>query len=261
MLKSLRQLLHRPRGPAADVGVFHAWAEARQFSLRRVRDGQGCVLEGRLAGHDCRVEWGESQRRYIDGPELRLLADLHLPRDLVVVLVNRQLLGWMEQTVYEQYVDDVQTRVDTDTPAEMRWLVMFSRAGGQELGRLRDRYGGASNLMPWLAQWLSTPLNDALAVTLDTVPPEQPVVITVKSGRLLLRTAMPRPQRDALVQWVSVYEHALREAGHLAQGWRPAARQGGPQTLPRAWPLPAPSTVAADSLPALTASTLPPSRI
>lgn len=258
LLKSLRQLLGRHQGAAAEVGVFQSWADARRFRLRRVRDGQGCVLEGQLALQACRVEWGPSQRSYIEGPELRLLADLDLPRDLVLMLLNRPLMATMEQTVYEQFVDDVQTRIDTDTPVEMRWLVMFSRAGAHELGRLRERYGAATNLMPWLVQWLSTSLNDALAVTLDTVPAEHPVVITIKSGRLLLRTAMPQPDRQALTQWVSVYEHALREAMRMGQSWR-QAQTSGPQTQPRTWPLMgSPPSSLPDSEPALTASTLPP---
>lgn len=258
MLKSLRHLLNRHHAPVAELGVFQQWGESRQFRLRRVRDGQGCVLEGQLALRPCRVEWGPSQRSYIEGPELRLMADLpDLPRDLVLLLLNRPLLARMEQTVYEQFVDDVQTRIDTDTPAEMRWLVMFGRAGGHELGRLRDRYGGATNLMPWLVQWLSSPLNDALAVTIDTVPAEHPVVITVKSNRLLLRTAMPQPDRQALVHWVSVYEHALREAGRMGQAWREGLA-AGPQTQPRAWPITGSPVSGLDSQPALTASTLPP---
>jgi hypothetical protein len=235
MLNSLRQLLNR--APlSSEVGVFNAWAGSRQFSVRRVREVQGCVMDGLLAGHACRVEWGPSQRSYIDGLELRLIAELELPRDLVLLLLNRPLMALMETTVYEQFVDQVQTRIDTDTPAEMRWLVMFSRAGPNELGRLRERYGAATNLMPWLVQWLSTPLNDALAATLDMVPADRPVVLTIKSGRLLLRTAMPEPDAQALTQWVSVYEHALREAVRMGNAWRQAVGSG-PQTQPYAWPL------------------------
>ena len=257
LLKTLRQWLSRQAGPAAETSVFQHWAASRHFRFRRVRDGHGCVLEGQLAQRPCRVEWGPAQRGYIAGPELRLLADLDLPRDLVLVLLNRSLMQWMEQTVYEQFVDDVQTRSDTDSPAEMRWLVMFGRAGGHELGRLRERYGGATNLMQWLVQWLSSPLNDALAATLDTVAADHPVVITIKGGRLLLRTAMSQPDSLALAQWVSVYEHALREAGRMGLTWQHAAGQG-PQTQPQAWSL---ATTPADSPrrePALTASTLPP---
>ncbi len=258
LLKTLRQWLIRRPGLAAETSVFQHWADSRHFRFRRVRDAPGCVLEGQLVQLPCRVEWGPSQRGYIAGPELRLLADLDLPRDLVLVLLNRPLMQWMEQTVYEQFVDQVQTRADTDSPAEMRWLVMFSRAGSHELGRLRERYGGATNLMPWLVQWLSSPLNDALAATIDTVAADHPVVITIKGGRLLLRTAMPQPDSRALAQWVSVYEHALRQAVLMGVAWQQAAGQG-PQTQPHAWSLSAPPPDNLRRETALTASAPPPS--
>jgi hypothetical protein len=250
MLKSLRQLFQRGQRPA-DLSVFQAWAAARGFEFRLARDGSGCIMEGRLGLQSCRIEWGPSQRSYISGPELRLIADVDLPRDLVLLVLNKALQEVMEKTVYEQFVDDVQTRIDTDTPAEMRWLVMFTRAGPQDLGRLRERYGAATNLMPWLTQWLTTPLNDALAATIESVPAEQPVVLTVKAGRLLLRTAMDAPDASALAQWVSVFDHALRESLRLGASWREAAG-AGPQTQPYAWSMADAAAAGATDLPLLT---------
>ena len=162
------------------------------------------------------------------------MAETGVHRDVALMLLNRKLMASMEKSVYEQFVDDVQTRVDTDAPAEMRWLVVFARAGSPELGRLRERYAAATNLMPWLVRWLTTSLNDALAVTIDMVPPEQPVVITLKSGRLLLRTAMAKPDPVALAQWASVFEHALNEAVLMGGAWRDSLAVG-PQTQPCAW--------------------------
>lgn len=241
MFNALRLLLRRggPRGPTAplpDLTVFQAWAESRGFAIRRARGVDGCVLEGRLAGRVCRVEWGPSQRSYIDGLELRLMADAELSRDLMLLLLNRALMARLEQSVYEQFIDDLQTRIDTESPAEVRWLVMFSRAGTTELGRLRERYGAATNLMPWLVRWLATPFNDALAATIEAVPPEHPVAITLKSGRMVLRTAMPSPDAALLTQWVSVFEHGLREALAMGASWR-HSHAAGPQTQPQAWAL------------------------
>ena len=233
MLNSLRRMFSR--GPAAgDPSVLQAWAQQRGCEFRRVRDGEGCVIDGRQGTQAWRIEWGPSQRDYIDGFELRLLAELDLPKSLQAMVLNRQLMDATEKAVYEQFVDDVKTRMDTEVPPEMRWLVTYARLGAQDLGRLSGRYGAVCSLLPWLQQWLASPLNDALAATLDRVPLEQPVVIAISRGRLVLRTAMRKPDLDALVLWHSVFEHALREARRLGTDWREAA-VAGQNTLPSAW--------------------------
>lgn len=242
MIKSFRQLL--ARAPAVpDVAVFQGLAQARGMALRRVRGGAGCVLDGQLGGRPCRVEWGESQRSYIAGMELRLMGELPLPRDLVAMVLNRALVQAMETQAYEQLVNDVQTRIDTSVPTEMRWLVMHSRLPAAELGRLKERYGAVSNLPPWVTHWLRSPLSDALVAAADAVPDSQPVVLTVRTGRVLLRTPMPEPDAGALVQWVSVFENALREAGQLGNQWK-TSQLGGPQTQPCTWPMSSPGPVA-----------------
>jgi len=242
MIKSFRQFLAKaPTAP--DVAVFQGLAQGRGLALRRARGGAGCVLEGPLGGQACRIEWGESQRSYISGMELRLMGELALPRELVVMVLNRALMQAMETQAYEQLVNDVQTRVDTSVPTEMRWLVMHGRLPATELGRLRERYGAVSNLQPWVTHWLRSPLSDALVAAADAVPHSQPMVLTVRTGRVLLRTAMPEPDAAALVQWVSVFEHALREAAGLGSQWK-TSQMGGPHTQPCAWPLSGPGAVA-----------------
>lgn len=233
MLNSLRRMFSR--GPSlGDPAVIQAWAQQRGAEHRRVRDGEGCVVEGRLGHQAWRLEWGSSQRSYVQGPELRLLSELELPKELQVMVLNRQLMEATEKAVYEHYVDDVQTRLDTETPPEMRWLVMYAKASAQDLGRLRERYGAVGSIKPWLQQWLASPLNDALAATIDMVPLEQPVVLSLSRGRMVLRTSLATPNMDSLVLWHSVFEHALREARRLGSEWREASG-AGQSTLPAAW--------------------------
>lgn len=234
MLKLMRRLLSCGPGPAEPVALQH-WAEERGYSFRRVRgNAQGCVIEGQQGAQTWRIEWGASQRSYIPGPELRLMAELDLPKELMAMVLNRSLMAVMEKTVYEQFVDDVQTRIDTDTPSEMRWLVMFTKLGPQDMGRLRERYAAVSSVAPWLVQWLASPLNDALAATTEMVRSDQPVALTLGRGRLTLRTALPQPDAANLAIWFSVFEHAVREARRLGSEWRNAAG-GGLTTQPSAW--------------------------
>ena len=233
MLKSLLRLLAR-NSVSPELSTLQQWADGHNHGFRRVRDCDGCVIDGTQGAQGWRIEWGASQRDYIPGFELRFIAELDLPHPLMAMVLNRDLLELMENTVYELFVDDVQTRIDTDTPPEMRWLVMFSKASGTDLGRLRDRYGAVSSILPWLQQWLHGPLNDALATTVDMVGPDEPVVLTIGRGRLTLRTAMPQPDAQRLALWFSVFEHAMREAKRLGTEWRDAAA-GGLTTQPSAW--------------------------
>jgi hypothetical protein len=54
----------------------------------------------------------------------------------------------MEMAVYERYVDDVQTRIETDTPAEMRWLVMFPKLKNFNSKPVRERFGALDVELP-----------------------------------------------------------------------------------------------------------------
>jgi len=233
MLKSLRRLLSRG-AVSVEPAALQQWAKERGHGFRRVRDAAGCVIDGQLGGQAWRIEWGASQRDYIEGFELRMIAELDLPNQLMAMVLNRPLMAAMETTVYEHFVDDVQTRIDTETPPEMRWLVMYTKLGSQDLGRLRERYGAVCSVQPWLLQWLAGPLNDALATTMAMVKPDVPVVLTISRGRLTLRTAMPEPDAQRLALWFSVFEHALRDAKRLGNEWREAAG-GGLTTQPSAW--------------------------
>lgn len=233
MLKNLRRLF-AGAPDQAEAAVLRQWAEERGHGWRRVRNAEGCVVEGRTGTQDWRIEWGPSQRDYITGFELRLIAELDLPKEVVAMVLNRALTETMEATVYERYVDDVQTRIDTDTPPEMRWLVLYPKLAAQDLGRLRDRYAAVGSIEPWLQQWLQGPLNDALAATLDQTQAAQPVVMTIGRGRLLLRTALAKPDARALAMWFSVFEHGLREARRLGSEWR-AGAHAGLTTQPSAW--------------------------
>ena len=232
MLKTLRRLLSRG-APPLETTALQQWAKERGHGWRRVRGAEGCVIDGRQGTAKWRLEWGASQRDYIVNQELRFIAELDLPHSLLAMVLNRPLMEAMEKAVYEQLVDDVQTRIDTDTPAEMRWLVMYSKLSNPDLGRLQARYGAVSSVTPWMLQWLAGPLNDALATTIDEVPPEQPLVLTIGRGRLTLRTAMAQPNAQQLALWFSVFEHAMREALRLGGEWRDAA--GALTTQPSAW--------------------------
>lgn len=225
MLKQLRRLFNGSTKAAAPA-VLQRWAEQHGHNFQRARHDSGCVIQGRQGTQPWRIEWGTAQRDYIGSHELRMIAEIGLPGELLVLVLNHQLLEAMEKAVYDQFVDDVQTRIDTDTPAEMRWLVLYPQLNPTELGRLRERYGAVSSVKPWLVQWLDSPLNDALMAAVPATNPDLPMVMTIQRGRLTLRTAMPQPDEALLGIWFAVFEHALREARRVGTDWRDAVAAG-----------------------------------
>ncbi|MBK1715614.1 hypothetical protein [Rubrivivax gelatinosus] len=203
-----------------------AWAESRRWAFRGVRDHDGFVVEGRFGTQPWRLEWGPSQRPYIEGGELRLRSDVGLPHDLQALIIDRTLQQRLEKQVFDQYVEGVQTRIDDETPPEMRWLVMFPRLTGPEMGVLRERHVALASAKPWLQQWLAGPLPAALAALPAS---ELPFVLMSARGRLTLRTALAEPAVAALQHWVTLFETAVREAHRAgvevfgAEAMQPAA--------------------------------------
>lgn len=200
-------------GPTG-LGDFAAWAAARQYVVRAPREGEGLIIDGKQGSHPWRLEWGASQRPYVPGHELRIRAELGLPSDVQLLLLNKPLAEAMEKAVFDQYVEGVQTRIDHETPPEMRWLVMFPKLPGNELGRLRERYAAVASAKPWLLQWIEGPLTQAL--TAQTVDVQTPLVLMVGRGRLTLRTAMPDPDPHEFEAPIRLFEVALREMRRVA---------------------------------------------
>jgi len=204
-------------GPAkADVPHWDGvapWAESHQYGFRAV-PGEGFVVDGRLGATPWRLEWGPSQRPYIEGQELRLRSELGLGSDLQMLVMNRRLAEQMEKSVFDQFVEGVQTRIDNQTPPEMRWLVMFGKLSGSELGPMRERWVALSSQKAWLQQWLEGPLAAALAAL--RADEALPVVLMIGRGRLMLRMAQAEPEVAQLQGSLRLFECAIREARRVA---------------------------------------------
>jgi hypothetical protein len=216
---------------AADKGWdgVAPWAASKQFTFRGVQD-EGFVIDGRLGATPWRLEWGPSQRPYIQGQELRLRAELGLSAELQVVLMNRQLQEAMEKAVFDQYVEGVQTRIDNQTPPEMRWLVMFPKLPGSEMPLLRERFIALSSMKGWLKQWLEGPLTQSLAgLNIDSATP---LVLMIGRGRLMLRTALASAEVESLQLWLRIFESAMREARRVANENSDSI---SPSTQPSLW--------------------------
>jgi hypothetical protein len=230
MLDGFKRWFTGSAAPAKGWDALAPWAESHQYVFRGVRESDGFVVEGRLGALPWRLEWGPSQRSYVAGAELRLRAELGLPSELQALVLNRALQEQMEKAVFDQYVEGVQTRIDNQTPPEMRWLVMFPKLAGAEMGVLRERFVALSSVKPWLIQWLDGPLAAALAAM--SSPAHSPLVLMIARGRLTLRTALAAPEVAELERWLRLFETAMREARRVAsQGYD----QNAPSTQPSLW--------------------------
>lgn len=214
MLDGLKRLFTGPPAPAAEgwEGIV-PWAASRHYAFRDVPN-EGFVVDGRLDATPWRLEWGPSQRPYIQGQELRLRSEMGLPADLQLVLMNRPLQETMEQAVFDQYVEGVQTRIDNQTPPEMRWLVMFPKLPNNEMGALHERFIALSSNRNWLVNWLEGPLTHSLGAL--RVEAAVPMVLMIGRGRLMLRTALAEAELPALQTWLRLFETAMRETRRVA---------------------------------------------
>ena len=240
MLDSLKKWLGSAP-PRRGWDALSPWATSKGYVFRGVRKSEGFVVDGRCGVVPWRLEWGASQRSYVTGFELRLRAELPVAPDLQVLMLNRVLQESMEKTVFEQYVEGVQTRIDTSTPPEMRWLVMYPKLSGGELHGLRGQYAGVANNKGWLARWIDGSLQQQLA----TVPgePEDPLVLMIARGRLMLRTGLVEPEPDMLERWIQVFETAILEARRVSTESHDGS---SPSTQPSLW---AASAMPADQAP------------
>ncbi|UXH76418.1 hypothetical protein [Roseateles amylovorans] len=214
------------RANAARWRPLTEWAEERGGQLRHARDGRGFVIDlPRLLPGLTRIEWGPSQRSYISGFELRMRCELKLNADMQMMLIERSLMDQLERSVFEAYTDTLRTRADTDTPEEMRWLVMFPKQTAIDAKLVRQRFGAVGVNSELCAAWLDPALSERLGqATQDILTEGRPFVLMSLRGNVYLRTAMPQvslPEVQGLLQ-------VLEAAAHSAQAVHLRIGEGGP---------------------------------
>jgi hypothetical protein len=205
------------RANAARWRPVQEWAESRGGEFRQTREGQGFQIEAPKALPGAlRIEWGESQRAYLSGNELRMRCEMGLHSDLQLMALERQLMDRLEGDVFEAYTDTLKTRVDTDTPEEMRWLVMFPKFGNAAEPALRQRFGIVGVTRELAASWVEGDFGAALAQASEGLLPEgHPFVLMVLRGNVYLRAAMPEADLGAIQGLLRLLESAARTAQQL----------------------------------------------
>jgi hypothetical protein len=217
MLKFIRQRLFRASSFEGREAL-QAWAESSGWTMRGIREQEGFVIDTRSGTLEGRIEWGPSQRHYLGSHELRLRGELALSPEAHALVMPRALLDSMESELFSRFVGGVQTRLDDETPEEMRWLALSPKLSPALLGELKTHYAAVSNRTPWLAHWLQGPLGDALLQRAQG-PVEQapPFALIVQRSRLTLRVAMPDPDVASVRASQELFEVALAQARLTAE--------------------------------------------
>jgi hypothetical protein len=222
----------RREGP--DGRVIIAWAKERGFPCKRVREGEGYVVEGHMHGQAWRLEWGDPQRAYLLDRELRLRMDLKLPQAMQMLVTSRSLAEELEQAAYALFTQGMQTTIDSGMPEEMRWLAMFPKISLPSMKSLRQRYVAVAAAPEPLQYWLDGELGERLREASDVwLPADVPFVLMTLRGRLYLRLESLAPQADLLDGVVVLFEAAARRS--LAAMDAVGSSQGWPSTGSTAW--------------------------
>lgn len=220
MRKSLSQWLLR-RSAVPGWANLQAACQQRGWVAKLTHEHDGFVVEAPA----WRMEWGPAQRDYLGSHELRLRADTSVDPQLHALVMPRALMAQLEQALYRQFVESVQTRLDDETPEEVRWLAVSERLGHTALGPLAAEFGAVGNDSGWLAAWLGGTLSPVLAAwrpagagSAETPPA---MALMLRRGQLVWRLALARPTAADLLSAVDVFETAWQ-----ALATTPGALQG-----------------------------------
>jgi hypothetical protein len=215
MLESFKRFFSNPGLPQS-YGEVSAWAQQQGLSFKRARDEVGFVLDGAFQGKPWRLEWGLPQRPYIQGHELRLRMELKLPSDMQMLVLTRPLMELLERQTFEQFTEGNQTQIDTSTPEEMRWLVMFPKINLASQRNLRGMFGAVASVPETALAWLDVPLAQQLErATAAMLRDSPPFVLMTLRGRTYLRMQLADPDPPTLSMAIGLFETAVAQALRL----------------------------------------------
>ena len=217
MLGSFRSLLARMSGDAGGDAIA-TWAKQRGAQWKREKGGDGFAVDGRLDAAPWRLEWGEPQRPYIEGRELRMRMPLELPPDLQMLLMTRSLRERLEKEAFDQAMLVNHTRVGDAAAEETRWLVLFPKLSFSSSKVLRSAFTAVSSLPhegpAWLDGALAHGLERATSTWLRTQPP---FLLMTLRGRIYLRLQLATPDPIDVAAALDLFETAAKGALRVAR--------------------------------------------
>jgi hypothetical protein len=202
--------------PGPDWRALVAWAKQRGHQFKRVRDGEGFAIEGQfpeLRGIKWRLEWGPPQRPYIPTRELRVRAEVELNSGLQMLVLSGALFEQLEHDTFELYTETMQTRIDSSTPEEMRWLAMFPKVQLSQVRAVRLHFAAVASVPQMAERWLSGALGAQLAqARIGLLAAQAPFLLMTQRTRVQMRVECEFPGAREIEQAMALFETALREA-------------------------------------------------
>ncbi|MDQ5896746.1 MAG: hypothetical protein QG612_832 [Pseudomonadota bacterium] len=218
MIKAL-QKLQKMFGPhpveAPESRLLDVWANSRGHQLKRVRRGEGRVVEFGCDDRRGRMEWGPSQRSYIHGHELRIRIDAGLPGQMEMMLMSRRLAQQLGSQAYETLTRQHQTGIDAELPEEVRWLSMLEKV---EVPSSAAGYVLMSSSPVHARRWLDADLLSRISRAGNLwLGDTAPLVLMTLRGRVYLRTEAGALEESMLDGARSLAEAAMRSARSALQ--------------------------------------------
>jgi hypothetical protein len=205
-------------------GPVSEWAGTQGFAFSTEANGRGIALDGRVRNKPWRLQLGRPSRKYIFGEEIRARAELDLPGDAAVLVMNRPLRDALEKQAYEMYTDPLRTSTDPNLPEEMRWLAMFDEVGWETLPKdFMDRYAILTDNRANAQSWVVDPL---IRATLDWPAPgptpQVPFMMLLLRGKAYLRMEYSPADLMTLQHAASIFTTACETALAGLTGAKPS---------------------------------------
>ncbi|MDO9234994.1 MAG: hypothetical protein Q7U28_03040 [Aquabacterium sp.] len=161
MFASIKRLFGSASSVRDEGHALSTWAKAEGHAFKRVQDkaGGGFVVE---SNQGWRVEWGASQRPYIQGKELRFRCDTGVSGDVQLIMITKVLAQALESDVFARYTNAMQTQIDNTLPDEMRWLAMHPRVVMSHSAVLSKRFALFCNAQAVADQWLDSEMSQVI---------------------------------------------------------------------------------------------------
>jgi hypothetical protein len=215
MFETVRRWLSSGSGDTAQDGLaaIEAWATRAGMRFRKTPELDRFLIETTSRRPEMRMEWGPSQRSYIDSHELRIRMDLNLPGSFQMLVLTQPLMERLEAETFERYTQDAQTMIDMSTPEEMRWLAIFPKVDLSWSKVLRSRFCSLGADPDLVRAWIQGGLGEQLErASEDFLRGDPPFVLITMRGKLYLRLQLSEPTPAVLTQCLELFDAALKSA-------------------------------------------------
>jgi len=125
----------------------------------------------------------------------------------------------LEKQTYERFTQGMQTQIDSATPEEMRWLVMFPKVDLGAQRALRAHFGVVASSPEAALAWIDGPLAGLLEdAASGLLADRRPFVLMTLRGRTYLRMRLLEPDTASLAAALDIFETAVTQAVRAVEG-------------------------------------------